>query len=157
MVRHYVAKRSRSGKSPDWLIGFFTKRSQFGLSYGQALCSETKPIRGGPDWLIAFFTKRSQFGLGCLIPCSKVFNCQRTFATTTMIAIPRAHSVTTHTSNPQFHFYHAASRIRIGGASNSLPGLEILWCNPSEPLWYGTQGQFGRASSTEKPYRRKER
>ena len=29
-----------------------------GLSYGQALCSETKPIRGGPDWLIAFLAKR---------------------------------------------------------------------------------------------------
>ena len=58
-----MAKQSQSGKSPDWLIIFLTKRSQFWLSYGQAPDSETKPIRGGPDWLVAFITKRSQFGL----------------------------------------------------------------------------------------------
>src|ERR1035438_4508044 len=47
MVRHYVAKRSRSGKGPDWLIMFYETKPIW-LSNGQAPGGKTKPIREEP-------------------------------------------------------------------------------------------------------------
>jgi hypothetical protein len=76
------------------LVRRFRETKPIWLSDGQAPVGETKPIRQSPDWLIrSFYDNEANWGLmpGSLFQRFSIV--KRTFATTTMIAILRAHSV----------------------------------------------------------------
>src|SRR5579862_5723191 len=105
MVRHYVAKRGRSGKGPDRPTVFLTKRSQFGCAMVRRQVAKRSQSGKSPDWLIAFFTKRSQFAPGCLITCSKIFSIVKELLPSRQRSRSRGLvPLTAHTSNTHFTF-----------------------------------------------------